>query len=133
MRKVVFDTNVYISAFITPGGRAHEAYLLALDGTIMVYTSVPILTEIAIKLHDKFHWDDDKITDAIKHIAAVATMRKPSKRITVLKNEPDNRILECAIESGASIIVTGDKHLLMLEEYEGIEIVTLSKFLKMTD
>ena len=41
----------------------------------------------------------------------------------------DNRVLECAIEAGAQVIVTGDAHLLKLEKYEGIAILTPRQFL----
>jgi len=131
VRKVVFDTNVFISAFITPGGRAEEAYLLALEGKVDLFTSIPILTETARKLRDKFQWNDQKIADAVRHISAIATLRKPEKRLAILADAPDNRILECAVDADAELIVTGDKHLLKLGTYEDIKITTLAGFLKM--
>jgi len=96
--KVVFDTNVYISAFISPGSKAEEAYLLAVDGRVELYTSVTILTETAKKLRGKFLWDDVKITAALKQISRVATVLKPFNRLNILSDAPDNRILECAKE-----------------------------------
>jgi len=127
--KVVFDTNVYISAFISPGSKAEEAYLLAVDGRVELYTSVAILTETAKKLREKFLWDDNRITAALKHIGRAATVLKPEKKLTILSDAPDNRILECAIEAGAGLIVTGDKHLLNLKQYEGIGITRIAGFL----
>ncbi len=50
MPKVVFDTNVYISALLTKGGKAEEVYFLAMQGKIKLYTSVSILTETKIRL-----------------------------------------------------------------------------------
>ena len=67
---------------------------------------------------------------AIRHVAAVATVLKPEQCISVVADEPDNRILECAVTGDADMIVTGDRHLLDLERYEGIEIVTLAVFLE---
>lgn len=115
MRKVVFDTNIYISALITPGGRGESAYLKAGGGCIQQFTSVPILTELAGKLQGKFKWDAERVKEAIRHVAAVATVLKPDKRLTVLADDPDNRILECAVEAHAEAIVTGDRHLLDLD------------------
>ncbi len=43
--KVVFDTNVFVSAFIVPGGKGEEALLLALRRKVDLFTSVPISTE----------------------------------------------------------------------------------------
>jgi len=130
VRKAVFDTNIYISALITQGGRAEEAWLLAVEGRVEVYTSAAILTETAGKLREKFHWEDEWIKRAVRHIAVVARVVKPDARLVILKDEPDNRILECARHAGAEVIVTGDRHLLSLESFEGIRIVTLADFLE---
>ncbi len=58
--KVVFDTNIYISAFVIPGGNAEKAYLHAVDGDFELYTSIAILTELARKLDEKFGWGKEK-------------------------------------------------------------------------
>lgn len=130
MTKAVFDTNVYTSALITPKGRAGAAYQLAIDGEITLFTSVPILTELAGKLQNKFKWDSDRVTAAVRHIAAVTTVVKPSCKIEIVADEPDNRILECAVAAAASAIVTGDRHLLELVQYEGINIISIAEFTK---
>jgi uncharacterized protein len=129
MQKVVFDTNVYISAFIFQGCKAEKAYLLAVEGGIELYTSVDILTETAKKLREKFLWDDENITAALKHISRVATVLKPKRKMHLLDDEPDNRILECAGEADADLIVTGDKHLLALKEYKNAGITRVAQFL----
>jgi len=129
MRKVVFDTNIYISAFITPGGRGEAAYQQAIEGYVQLYSSIPILTETARKLMGKFKWDREMVNSAVSHIAEVAIVIKPKKRLAVLADEPDNRILECAVEAGSGLIVTGDKHLLKLKNYKNVAIVTLAAFL----
>ena len=46
-----------------------------------------------------------------------------------MQDGPDNRILECARASNANLIVTGDKHLLTLKEFEGIGITRIAGFL----
>jgi len=127
--RVVFDTNIYISAFITPGGRGEAACLKAVYGELALVTSVPILTELAGKLRGKFHWEDEQIKAAVRHMAVVAVVVKPVERLAVLADEQDNRILECAREAGAEMIVTGDRHLLELGRYEGTAIVSLAAFL----
>ena len=57
--RVVFDTNIFISAFVIPGGNAEEAYLHAIRATFELFTSVPILVETANKLKIKFEWSDE--------------------------------------------------------------------------
>jgi len=127
--KVVFDTNIYVSAFTSPNSKAEDAYLLAVRGTCELYTSVSILTELAKKLREKFYWGDNEITSVLKHISRVATVIKPIVKISLLQDETDNRILECAKASNANLIVTGDKHLLSLKEFDGIGITRVAGFL----
>ena len=53
----------------------------------------------------------------------------PDKRIRGLKDEPDYRILECAVFGIADLIVTGDKEMLRLKEYMGIRITSRRDYL----
>jgi putative PIN family toxin of toxin-antitoxin system len=128
--KVVFDTNVFISAFAIPGGKAEEAYLRATKGDFTLYSSVAILQETAQKLQDKFDWEKDRITQLLKVIAKIATIVKTQPHLHLLTDEPDNRILECAVEVKADFIVTGDRHLLSLRHFQDTDIITLSYFLE---
>jgi len=128
--KVVFDTNIYISAFVIPGVRAEEAYRHALRGTFTPYSSLAIRTETAQKLRRKFGWPEDKVIRLLKMIARVATVLKTNPHIHLISDEPDNRILECALEAEADYIITGDKHLLSRKRFQNIRIIRLSEFLE---
>ena len=128
--KVVFDTNIFISAFVIPGGKAEAAYFHALRKDFTLYSSVAILTETAQKLREKFGWQQDKITSLLKAIAKVAIVIKTEPHLHLLADEPDNRVLECAEAAGADFIVTGDKHLLFLKHFQNSDLVKLSDFLK---
>ena len=128
--KVVFDTNIYISAFVIPGGNAEKAYLHAIDGDFELCTSIAILTELARKLDEKFGWEKQKIVQLLTSISDVATVLKTTPQLKVLSDDPDNRILECAIKAEADFLVTGDKHLLKLRNYGNFEIIKLSNFLR---
>ena len=127
--KVVFDTNIYISAFVIPGGNAEKAYLHAIDGDFELCTSIAILTELARKLDEKFGWEKQKIVQLLTSISDVATVLKTTPRLKVLSDDPDNRILECALKAGVAFLVTGDKHLLKLRNYENFESIKLANFL----
>ena len=127
--KVVFDTNIYISAFVIPGGNAEKAYIHAIDGDFELCTSIAILTELARKLDEKFVWEKQKIVQLLTSISDVATVLKTTPRLKVLSDDPDNRILECALKAGAAFLVTGDKHLLKLRNYENFESIKLANFL----
>ncbi|RZD17735.1 MAG: putative toxin-antitoxin system toxin component, PIN family [Candidatus Acididesulfobacter diazotrophicus] len=130
MHKVVLDTNIYLSAILF-GKKPEEILNLAKKGKIQALISGEILTEIAGILKRKFGWDDFLISDVIESIREYAILITPSKTVNAIKtHEPDNRILECALEGKAGYIISGDKHhILPLKEYEGIKILSASEFL----
>ena len=128
--KVVFDTNVFVSAFIVSGSRGEQALLLAYRRKVALYTSVPILTETARVLREKFAQSEQDITAALKMIGRSATIVQPVRKITILEDAPDNRILECAVTGEVDLLVTGDDGLLKLKKFEEIPIVRLADFLR---
>ncbi|MBI5410374.1 MAG: putative toxin-antitoxin system toxin component, PIN family [Nitrospirae bacterium] len=129
--KAVFDTNVYISALLIPGSKGEQAFLLARRRRVTLCSSVPILAETARVLRTKFHQPENDIKAALKMIGRAAQIARPSRKVAVLQDVPDNRILECAVAAQADLIVTGDQHLLALKEFEGIPVVRLADFLRM--
>lgn len=129
--KVVFDTNVFISAFIVPGSQGEQAFLYARQGRFDLYTSVAILTETARKLREKFDQSAEDVTEALKLIGRASTVLKPRAKVTVLDDDPDNRILECALDAHADLVVTGDRHLLKLKKFHNIPIIRLADFIRM--
>ena len=128
--RVVFDTNIFISAFVIPGGDAEEAYLHAVRGTFTLYSSIAILTETANTLRTKFEWSEEKVLRLLESVSRTAIVLKTRPHLHIVKDEPDNRILECAVLAEADTIVTGDRHLLSLKQYRGISIRKLADFLR---
>jgi putative PIN family toxin of toxin-antitoxin system len=128
--RVVFDTNIYISAFLFSGipGQVLE---LARVREIKLYISREIVIEIATKLREKFFWEEYKINTALEGVLQFATIIKPSEKVSIIKNDPkDNIILECAKEAKADYIISGDKkHILSLGKFRGIEILSSQEFL----
>ena len=87
------------------------------------------LTETARVLQTKFDWAEDKVREAVQAISQVATVLRPRLTLHILKDEPDNRILECAIAAQGEFIVSGDRHLLALKHHAGIAMISLADFL----
>jgi len=129
MIKAVFDTNIFISAFGIPKSKAEAAYKLAANGKIILYTSPAILTETAGKLRNKFGVSEGTVTRILKQISKTAEVIRPTFKLNIVSDEPDNGVLECAVAARADLIVTGDKHLLELKTYEGIGIVRTADLL----
>lgn len=127
--RFVFDTNVYISAFIVPGGKSDLAFRLAERGAFELAVSDAILSELTNKLRSKFAYSEREIEGVENTVREVATVFESEAELSVVEDEPDNRILECAVAAGAAAIVTGDRHLLGLKGYGDIGIMTVSDLL----
>jgi putative PIN family toxin of toxin-antitoxin system len=127
--RLVFDTNVYISAFVVPGSKSDLAFRLAVRGAFDLVVSTEILAEVREKLSSKFGFLEVEIERVERVILGAATSVEPEVELHVLEDEPDNRILECATAAGASAVVTGDRHLLDLKGYEGIGIMAVADLL----
>jgi len=129
--RVVFDSNLFISAFVVPGSQGERALLLAQANRFELHTSVAILTETAGVLRRKFGQDEGDIKQALRLIGRAAVVSKPTSKLRVVDDEADNRILECALDNRVDLVVTGDRHLLKLRRFEGIPIVRLADFLRL--
>lgn len=128
--RVVFDTNVFISAFVVPASQGEQALRLACRRSFRLVTSIAILTETARKLREKFGQSDADVREALRLIGRVAEIVKPKTRLSVLADEPDNRILECAVEGSVHLVVSGDRHLLRLRKFQDIPISRLADLLR---
>lgn len=127
--KVVFDTNIYISAFVFVGGSADKAIQRILNNEHALIISKPIIEETLRIMAEKFERNVEELSRTAVFMAEISTVVEPKEKISVLSDEPDNRILECASAGNASAIVTGDKAMLKLEIYEGIRVVSLRSYL----
>ena len=125
--KVVFATNILVSALVFPGGRGEAALRRIVEEQDQIVISKPILDELLGILGRKFARDAEELAHAAVFLSELGTMVKPRQRLRVVKDDPDNRILECAIAGRADAIVTGDKALLGLREYQGVRIVAATR------
>jgi putative PIN family toxin of toxin-antitoxin system len=128
--KVVFDTNVFVSALTFRGGRGEQALRRILEGRDSLVLSKPILDELLRILATKFSREREELARVAVYLAELAQRVDPPERIDVLSDEPDSRILECAIAGGVDVIVTGDRSVLKLGDSRGIKIVSLREYLE---
>ena len=125
--KVVLDTNILISAIIF-GGKPRDILQLVLHKRIIAVTSPSLITELGEVLIKKFDFLPERVQLIVKKLKRNFKVVNPSVGIHILKDEPDNRVLEAAIESNCDYIITGDKELLKLRLYKNIRIVNADKF-----
>lgn len=128
--KVVFDTNVLISALLWPDGSPAIAVAIARQGRIRSLVSLSILEEFRRILLEKFKFEFAVVETAVQILVEHSEVIQPRHAVQVIKADPpDNRILECAADGRADVLVTGDNHLLALETFQKIPILTPRMFL----
>jgi putative PIN family toxin of toxin-antitoxin system len=131
--KVVIDTNIYISAIFW-SGKPREVIDLGRNEKILIFSSLEIENEIGEKLRTKFKLNGDDITYILLDFSTFTISVKVSKHFEAVPADPDdNKFLECAIKCNADYIVSGDKHLLKLKEFRGINIRKASEFLSLIE
>lgn len=123
--RLVLDTNIYIAA-----GRPKSflrRFLFASKASInpyQLYVSPQILAEIQAKLVDRLGYPQADAVAFVQTIQEVATLVYPKQQIKAVKRDPDDdKILECAVEARADMIISADKDLLSIKIYDGTAIV----------
>ena len=132
MLKITADTNILVSAAIAKGNE-FEILRFAKLGKIELILSMNILKEFKdVISRPKFGFSEEQVSSAFKHILSICTIVVPSAKLDIIKEDPDdNKILECADAGKVDYIVSGDGHLLNLEDYNGIKIVKAGYILKL--
>ena len=129
--RIVLDSNVIISAFLFGGQPGHILHRV-IEGSLQCFISLPILDEIRdILQRPKFGLSSDRALDLVEQLHDICRVVTPGKSIRAISADPDdNRVLECAAEAGARIIVSGDSHLLAPGQWRGIRILSPADFVK---
>jgi uncharacterized protein len=127
--RVVFDTNIFVSAFVFPGSRADAAVRRVLDGEDELVISRAIIDELLTVLARKFARDADELGRVAVFLTDLGVVVRPRGRVSILSDEADNRILECARSGHADVIVTGDRAMLSVGRYQDIDIKSLRDYL----
>ena len=127
--KVVFDSNILVSALVFPGGRGEAALARIVDERDQLILSKAILDETLGVLARKFARDPEELARVAVFLNDLCRTVKPRHQLEVLEDDPDNRVLECAVSGRADAIVTGDKALLALGNYRGVRILSLRAYL----
>ncbi|MHB2025798.1 MAG: putative toxin-antitoxin system toxin component, PIN family [Elusimicrobiota bacterium] len=131
--RIVLDTNVLFSALAfsaeRPPGKVLE---LGKRGAVEIFISAFILEELVRALGSvKMRWELERIARTVKQLRAFTRQVEPSMKVDAIGNdETDNRIIECALEAEAQVLVTGNmKHIRPLGHFRGIEIITPREFM----
>jgi uncharacterized protein len=122
--KLVPDTNFYIAAILKDGYA--RSYLLGTGTKFLRYSlfiSPAISQEVQVKLEKRFGLQRALVADAIQLLDQVTTAVYPRQEVDAVRDPSDNMVIECALEAKADIIVSFDKDLLALKNFQTIQMV----------
>lgn len=124
--RAVLDTNVLISSVIATGV-PHEIVVKGFSSEYQIVVSVATLTEFRdtlLKYPEKFHMDEEDVQQEVETIRYFAEFVDPDEEITAVEAAPDDdKFLEAAVAGNVDYTVSGDRHLLDLDSFRGIDIV----------
>ncbi len=136
MIRAVLDANVLVSASIRPRGKSDRILRQAGDAFFLL-TSEFILSEVEVALGRKHiqakyqsRVTQEQRTQYLQELRVLAEAVQVQTELHVVSDPKDNPVLACAVDGRANFLVTGDRHLLRLKEYEKVRIVTPEEFLQ---
>ena len=130
MKKVVLNTNVTISAFFWEGN-PRKIYDLIREGKLIMLLSDDMEKEfIRVLGYEKFGLSPQEMMPFLRDLRIHARHVETKSKISVVIADPtDDIFLECAVDGNANFVISGDRHLLDIRVYKGIEIVRGGEFL----
>jgi uncharacterized protein len=110
MIRVVLDTNIVISAHLSPAGLESRVLRLVQAHHLHLTVSEPLLTEYEfVLLRPRFSLDRNYVQRFLKRLRAESTLVTPARQLVISAHAADNRFLECAEAGEADFLVTGNK------------------------
>ena len=132
--EVVFDVNILVSSLISKG-KPRELWLKAVSGEFQLVLSRRIVEEfVEVISRPKFqrYLGERDVLDFLEALSTRAKIVRTRSRLRIIREDPeDNSILAAAYDGRADYIVSGDRHLLGLREFEGIKILTVERILEL--
>lgn len=130
--KVIFDTNVLISAILMEGSVADLALTKATQ-LCDIISSEEIFSELVEKIllpkFDKYV-SIEKRKRFLQSFEIMASFYKPNQNIVACRDPKDNIFLELAVEASANFIISGDTDLLILNPFRYTQIISPKDFLE---
>ena len=118
--RIVIDTNVVASAIFF-GGKPRELLELLMRRQVDAYASPEIIREYQETCDELIsRYPVKPVLLPLNQIIAACRLIKTRSKISVCRDPEDDKFIECAVDANCIYIVSGDKDLLSVKEYEGI-------------
>jgi len=134
--KVVLDTVIFVRALINPHGKWGRL-LFELSDRYVIVLSPDIIREILSVLYRpslrrRFPQMAEPVH--VRQVLALleqAEVVEPSRRLSVCRDPDDDKFFECAVEGWAQYIVSEDKDIMDVGEYQGIKTMTADELVEL--
>ena len=125
---IVIDTNVVISGTIF-GGFPRKILEAVVNDKVNAYANTKIIKEYLDIIREMIIEKGGKLNENIlSPFIDKLNVVKSTSRIKISRDKDDDKFIECAIDSKSLYIVSGDKDLLDIVEYQNIKIITAKDF-----
>lgn len=129
--RIIIDTNLWISFLITKDFKKLDEKILT--GKVRILFSLELIEEFLTvverpRLKKYFNLKD--VAQLIELFDSYGEIIEVKSKINHCRDIKDNFILALAKDSNASHLITGDQDLLVLKEFEGTYIITITEYLK---
>jgi uncharacterized protein len=127
---VVIDSNVLISAGLLPLSKTAQVVTLAVQHFVIAQNDTTwkeLETRIARQKFDRYFGPDGRLQHLVK-IAQVSQWFEPIAQDKASRDASDDIFVRLAIDAGAKVIISGDKDLTVLKNYQGIAILSPTEF-----
>lgn len=128
---VVLDTNVLISALITPFGNAARILDMVIRGDLRILYDDRVISEYReVLLRPKFGFAISDVDTLLDYFETEGIKITPSLINEPLVARDDIQFLEVAISGMADTLITGNKRHFKLKSRRRLKIMTPEEFLK---
>ena len=126
--RIVIDTNVLISGVFF-GGFPRKILSAVVSQKITACATAEIINEYEETVQEMIDRKQGHINRGIlSPLIKAMEIIEPITHVEICRDPDDNKFLGCARDSHALYIVSGDKDLLVIEEYGNIQILTAREF-----
>ena len=134
--RVVLDTNVLVSGLVAGQGTPRQILDAWVEGRFTLVTSLYLVEELVHvlsypRIAKRLRISDEEVEALLAALLSQAVVVPGHLCLPGVTRDPkDDAVVACAKEGQANCIVSGDQDLLVLEEYEGIQVVTPRQFMQ---
>ena len=126
--RVVVDTNVVVSGVFF-GGAPRRVVEAVVDSEVEAAATGEIVEEYSRVVERMVQRKGGRLrSDAFQVLVSKLEVIEPVTHVEACRDPDDDKFIGCAIDSRAVYVVSGDKDLLDMGSYGGVEMVTASEF-----